>query len=673
MRIHGSHTRLAAAVVAVITSLVGTHPADVALAAHRGAPHVTIAGDTLVVDGTSGDDRILIGATGRADTVWVLAGGTLGRFGPVARIVVNAGDGNDRVVVDKAVTLPVRLNGGAGNDLLRGGAGPDLVFGEDGDDLLIGSPGRDALDTGPGHDRLIVPEPMGRMRVGAAAGGDVLRILSKAYTFSPLDGQPAASGGRAADVGPIVIGAADLGDESIVDLARASYQAGHAIALTGATADEAELLRGLLGHTSGAGWDASIRRVELVALRRAIRADGRLDETVTIVFPRVAVDLPPRQAARGRRTADARTIASLSAVFSRTQLVPDPAPGDDGPAQNLLNLANSYQSSGITSDDAGNSVQVFNSVWAVRSFQNQTDLYYLQQELDVEWGGQYPSPLRGWQNYADAFQRFQDTSILQPSPQSTTETTTETYGVSYTVGGSAGWNQMQGFNALGSGSVTISKSKTIAIPPIQIQNLTEFSQAWGRWTYQLNELPSDSDSISSFQSMLWEVPWSQYGAFTTLPYSTNGLLQFGPLDNPDYQLAIPQIDAFVPFPFGTVFAIQQPVVTSVTPTCAEWGDTFTITGTGLYPSLVTSVLIDSAPTQYSTVSDTQITAVAPGDTVGFELPVVVQTAQGLSNADVTIAIFPVCLSGAGGRPPSVRTAPAEPPTGRPGASAARWR
>ena len=47
------------------------------------------------------------------------------------------------------------------------------------------------------------------------------------------------------------------------------------------------------------------------------------------------------------------------------------------------------------------------------------------------------------------------------------------------------------------------------------------------------------------------------------------------------------------------------------------------------------------------MSDTAITVVAP-DTFGFSLPVVVQIAQGVSNADVTVAILPLCLSGAPG-------------------------
>lgn len=77
---------------------------------------------------------------------------------------VNAGAGNDRVVVGSEVTVPVTLRGGAGNDLLVGGAGDDKliggagedrILGRGGNDWLYGGPGSDALLGGPGDDRLV--------------------------------------------------------------------------------------------------------------------------------------------------------------------------------------------------------------------------------------------------------------------------------------------------------------------------------------------------------------------------------------------------------------------------------------------------------------------------------------------------------------------------------------
>ena len=83
----------------------------------------------------------------------------------------------------------------------------------------------------------------------------------------------------------------------------------------------------------------------------------------------------------------------------------------------------------------------------------------------------------------------------------------------------------------------------------------------------------------------------------------------------------------VPIPFGVTFVLEKPMVTSVEPTSVAVGDEFTIAGTGLYPSLVTGVLIGGQAlpqANFSTVSDTEITVVAP-DRPGSSLPVVVQT------------------------------------------------
>ena len=244
------------------------------------SPRIAIVGDTLVVEGTAKDDRILIKATRRADTVRVVLNGVnLGPHGPVAKIVVHAGDGNDTVLVDPEIELPTEIHGGPGNDHLQGGSGPDLVFGEDGDDLLVGTRGRDALDAGQGRNRLIVREPLGRIHVSPSAAGDVLRILSGAYTLRPLSierhkGQRHPS---AREIGPIIVGGTDLRDRDIVKLLRTSYQAGHTVALANASADDAELARSLLGHrAAGVGTRASRRPISSHSAGRPGLTDERM-------------------------------------------------------------------------------------------------------------------------------------------------------------------------------------------------------------------------------------------------------------------------------------------------------------------------------------------------------------------------------------------------------------
>jgi hypothetical protein len=78
------------------------------------------------------------------------------------------------------------------------------------------------------------------------------------------------------------------------------------------------------------------------------------------------------------------TTQLLSQVFSANAVLPR-APGD-GSGNDLQKLANSYTSHIVKSDKDGNGVQILNSVWAVRSFQNKADYYYVQQEADYYIG-----------------------------------------------------------------------------------------------------------------------------------------------------------------------------------------------------------------------------------------------------------------------------------------------
>jgi len=77
---------------------------------------------------------------------------------------VNAGGGDDTVVMSRTVPIPVTLRGGPGDDRLFGGASHDKLVGGAGDDLLVGRVGDDRLYGGPGRDKLV-----------GASGDDVLR------------------------------------------------------------------------------------------------------------------------------------------------------------------------------------------------------------------------------------------------------------------------------------------------------------------------------------------------------------------------------------------------------------------------------------------------------------------------------------------------------------------
>jgi len=68
---------------------------------------------------------------------------------------VNAGGGDDSVVVAREIPIPVTLRGGPGNDRLVGGGADDRLVGGSGEDILVGRAGADSLFGGSGNDRLI--------------------------------------------------------------------------------------------------------------------------------------------------------------------------------------------------------------------------------------------------------------------------------------------------------------------------------------------------------------------------------------------------------------------------------------------------------------------------------------------------------------------------------------
>ena len=206
---------------------------------------------------------------------------------------------------------------------------------------------------------------------------------------------------------------------------------------------------------------------------------------------------------------------------------------------------------------------------------------------------------------------------------------------------------MQGFNALLTGGVSVNNSQTITCPQTTIVNDSNPGAGVAFWEYG-TPAPGTSELIVFYSQWIWEVPFSSYSANqTTVNVNSEALSSFMSLCVPFQSCPTftAGLQSVVPLPFGDTFVLKPPVVKSVSPTCANAGSTFVITGTGMYPSLVTSVLIGGValdPSQYTTNSDTSITVVAPEES-GDALSVVVQTAEGLSNADVTIEISVIDL------------------------------
>jgi Ca2+-binding RTX toxin-like protein len=116
-------------------------------------------GSSLIIDGTSGHDSILV----RQDGSQIVVDGTSIRDGwrtassveatRVRQVVVRAHSGDDTINLS---TLRVNsmVWGGAGNDRIYGGSGEETAYGDQGNDTILGASGDDWLVGGDGNDQV---------------------------------------------------------------------------------------------------------------------------------------------------------------------------------------------------------------------------------------------------------------------------------------------------------------------------------------------------------------------------------------------------------------------------------------------------------------------------------------------------------------------------------------
>lgn len=164
-----------ASTLALAAALIGAGAADAA-----STIDYDHAGGTLTITGSAGPDDILLAHEGSAPvdtgvvnvsdfggstlTPAAVAAGCVDNepFGDwkcprPARIVAQLGAGDDSFVVyedDPPFTVPLEIDGGAGDDRIEGGSGNDVLHGGDGDDHLSGQPGDDRIFGGAGDDTL---------------------------------------------------------------------------------------------------------------------------------------------------------------------------------------------------------------------------------------------------------------------------------------------------------------------------------------------------------------------------------------------------------------------------------------------------------------------------------------------------------------------------------------
>ena len=113
--------------------------------------------DTVVINGTSGDDTITVTNNNGVVTISGLAEEvTISDFEANDRIVIHGLGGDDVITASGLSGMLLTADGGDGDDVLIGSRGNDILTGGAGDDVLIGGGGQDVLDGGPG-DNIILP------------------------------------------------------------------------------------------------------------------------------------------------------------------------------------------------------------------------------------------------------------------------------------------------------------------------------------------------------------------------------------------------------------------------------------------------------------------------------------------------------------------------------------
>jgi Ca2+-binding RTX toxin-like protein len=150
---------------------------NVALAGTIGGTTGDAAIDTVIVNGTNGNDIIDIFGAGSSYSVVGLAVLVNVRTSePNDKLVVRALGGNDGVT---ATTLPagvvlLTLDGGSGNDTLLGSQGADTFFGGDGNDFVLGDNGNDTATLGAGGDVFQWNPGDGNDIIGGGDGTDAM-------------------------------------------------------------------------------------------------------------------------------------------------------------------------------------------------------------------------------------------------------------------------------------------------------------------------------------------------------------------------------------------------------------------------------------------------------------------------------------------------------------------
>jgi hypothetical protein len=166
--------------------------------------------DAVTYSGSTADDLVALGTDGggTVDTSDVGTGGAPQLTQAVESLVVDGRGGNDTITAGNGLAglTQLTIEGGAGNDRLTGGDGNDTLAGGAGADVVIGGRGNDTAELGSGNDTFAWDPGDGSDAVDGQGGADTVQF-NGSNVAEKLDVSASGSGVRLTrDVAAVTMG-----------------------------------------------------------------------------------------------------------------------------------------------------------------------------------------------------------------------------------------------------------------------------------------------------------------------------------------------------------------------------------------------------------------------------------------------------------------------------------
>ncbi len=459
----------------------------------------------------------------------------------------------------------------------------------------------------------------------------------------------------------LILGHGDLVTRGYDQLIHAVVGRGGAVVVTDPAPADAQRLDRVAG-IRGARWGRK-EDARLYGVREALAGDGRTYPTAFVLLSDAPNDAHPRHR-RSRGWIGAAELGETELAWLERLIGRDPptpirkavaspaeaVPADAPSSNDLIDLVQAKHTSVLRTQNE-DSVQLDNFIYGARSFLNNEDLYYVDQE--IQFAKVHKGSMALLQSYSANLPTrpgaSRNTMLLRPSPETTLKTTTYTTGVNFSIGGNTGYFAGPGAGANVSSSLSYTNSSSTTVPPLNLIYRPSLPQAESHWIITENT-NSGANTILLQDSWIWAVPLAAYTSeqedfvFESTARMRAGFLHAREWVYNDFSAHIENL-VDQPFPTKTIL---PPSIATVTPNAVPRAGQVTISGQGLYPGLFANVLLGGNALPAANVtntSDTQIVVTVPNNPSSFPLgvPLAVQanTSAGASNNNNTLTILRV--------------------------------